>query len=125
MLGDAQDVVSLAQDEVAEQAELARGVQERSRHAAQRSQASEDRRAAVADLAAADAEIAALRTALAQRAIIGQAVGIIMATERVDAQEAFSRLVRKSQSANVKVRDLAPQLVAQATRSWTADDRHS
>jgi anti-anti-sigma factor len=52
-----------------------------------------------------------LRTALTSRAVIDQAKGIVMATRRVTADEAFTRLVEQSQNENVKVRDLAQRFV--------------
>ena len=126
VLGDAGDAVSDALDQVAQlagQEELIRSTHERSRHAAQRSQAAADRQAAVTQLAAAEAEIAGLRQALVHRGVIGEAVGIIMATERINDEEAFQRLVRMSQSEHIKLRDLAAHLVAQAMRTWTTDTR--
>jgi AmiR/NasT family two-component response regulator len=44
-----------------------------------------------------------------------------MATQHVDADEAFRRLVSMSQSAHLKIRDLAPRVVEQAQRSWAGD----
>jgi AmiR/NasT family two-component response regulator len=44
-----------------------------------------------------------------------------MATQHIDAEEAFTRLVSMSQSAHVKIRDLAPRVVEQSLRSWTRD----
>ena len=52
-----------------------------------------------------------LRTALTSRAVIDQAKGIIMAVRRVSADEAFAVLVGQSQRQNVKLRDLAKQMV--------------
>jgi hypothetical protein len=45
--------------------------------------------------------------ALASRDVIGQAKGILMATERVTASEAFDLLKGTSQDLNVKLRDVA------------------
>jgi GAF domain-containing protein len=53
-----------------------------------------------------------MQAAMANRATIEQAKGIIMAQNRCDADEAFNILRRASQGRNVKVRDLALQLVA-------------
>jgi AmiR/NasT family two-component response regulator len=53
-----------------------------------------------------------LRTALASRDVIGQAKGVLMERHRIDAEEAFDRLVRESQVRNVKLRDVAQALVA-------------
>jgi GAF domain-containing protein len=52
-----------------------------------------------------------LREALKSRETIGQAKGILMAQESVGADEAFDMLVRLSQRSNVKLRDVAQQLV--------------
>lgn len=63
-------------------------------------------------LAACQAEVAGLREALTSRDLIGQAKGILMASEGVSADEAFDILRRASQRMNVKLRDVAAQLVA-------------
>lgn len=52
-----------------------------------------------------------LSEALSSRAVIEQAKGMIMATERVDADHAFALLSRLSQDGNVKLRVLAQQVV--------------
>ncbi len=48
--------------------------------------------------------------------MIGQAKGIIMARQQVDADEAFEILRRGSQRLNRKLRDVAEELTAGATR---------
>lgn len=53
-----------------------------------------------------------LETALETRDLIGVAKGVIMANERVRADEAFDILVAASQHRNVKVRDLAVEVAA-------------
>lgn len=53
-----------------------------------------------------------LRQALISRTVIDQAKGVLMATQRVSADEAFDLLVDRSQRENVKVRDLAHEIVA-------------
>ncbi|MEV0243399.1 GAF and ANTAR domain-containing protein [Streptomyces sp. NPDC050674] len=53
-----------------------------------------------------------VRTALLSRSVIDQAIGILMARERIDARNALERLRRVSQDRNVKLRDLCGQLVA-------------
>ncbi|MFI8565603.1 ANTAR domain-containing protein [Rhodococcus sp. NPDC078407] len=53
--------------------------------------------------------------ALARRAPIEQAKGMLMAIHRVDADAAFSMLVRQSQSTNRKLRDIAQELVDRAS----------
>jgi GAF domain-containing protein len=57
-----------------------------------------------------------LGQALETRSEIDQAKGIIMATMRCSADEAFHQLVRQSQRQNVKLRDLAREIVGNATR---------
>ncbi|MDK1346318.1 GAF and ANTAR domain-containing protein [Streptomyces sp. 378] len=56
-----------------------------------------------------------VRTALLSRSVIDQAVGILMARERIDARIALERLRRVSQNRNVKLRDLCGQLVAKVS----------
>lgn len=53
-----------------------------------------------------------LRHALTSRAIIDRAVGIVMAQQRCDADEAFGILRRGSQHRNIKLRDLAAEMVS-------------
>jgi GAF domain-containing protein len=54
-----------------------------------------------------------LRAALASRAVIDQALGIIMAQQRCDAQAAFEILRRASNNRNVKLSAIAAAIVAQ------------
>ncbi|WP_369197530.1 GAF and ANTAR domain-containing protein [Streptomyces djakartensis] len=56
-----------------------------------------------------------VRTALLSRSVIDQAIGIVMARERLDARTALERLRRTSQNRNVKLRDLCGQLVAKVS----------
>jgi GAF domain-containing protein len=56
-----------------------------------------------------------LRTALVSREIIGQAQGILMERERITADQAFDLLRRSSQRLNLKLRDVAQQLVDTGT----------
>lgn len=53
--------------------------------------------------------------AIPSRAVIEQAKGIIMAVNRVDADEAFRLLVERSQRENRKLRDVAAEFVASAS----------
>lgn len=53
-----------------------------------------------------------LRAGLTSRATIDQAKGILMATHNDSPDEAFERLVGMSNSQNVKLRDIAAQIVA-------------
>lgn len=56
-----------------------------------------------------------LEAALASRAVIEQAKGILMAQEGIDAEKAFDILRRVSQRENVKLREVAQRLVDRAT----------
>jgi GAF domain-containing protein len=53
-----------------------------------------------------------MRAAMATRAVIEQAKGIVMAQNRCDADAAFAVLTRASQGRNIKLRDLARDIVA-------------
>jgi len=59
-----------------------------------------------------DVEIAQLRSALASRDVIGQAKGVLMVVHACSADEAFAMLRELSQRTNVKLRDVAAQVVA-------------
>ena len=63
-------------------------------------------------------ELAGLVTAMASRAVIEQAKGIIMATRACTDDDAFAALVRMSQHDNVKLRNLAAQIVADARERY-------
>jgi ANTAR domain-containing protein/GAF domain-containing protein len=52
-----------------------------------------------------------LRTSLASRAVIDQAIGVLMAQRRITATEAFAILRRTSQNRNIKLRAFAAQIV--------------
>ena len=52
-----------------------------------------------------------LNTALGTRETIGEALGILMERERVTANQAFDILRRASQHLNIKLRDVAQNLV--------------
>ncbi|MFS0699545.1 ANTAR domain-containing protein [Cellulomonas sp. 179-A 4D5 NHS] len=56
-----------------------------------------------------------LKTAIASRAVIDQAMGVIMAQNRCSAPEAFKFLRRASQNRNMKVRELAADLITGVT----------
>ncbi|BBH68089.1 transcriptional regulator [Actinoplanes sp. OR16] len=58
-----------------------------------------------------------MERALASRAVIEQAKGIIMSQRRCSADEAFAILSKASQTANRKLRDVAAELVARASRA--------
>jgi AmiR/NasT family two-component response regulator len=57
---------------------------------------------------------------MANRAVIEQAKGIIMAQRRCTADEAFTILAKVSQDSNRKVRDVAAALVERAARGPSA-----
>ena len=63
-----------------------------------------------------------LEAALASRAVIDQAKGIIIARYRCSPDEAFQRLVKVSRNNNVKVRNLAAILVEQTQRPPKTDN---
>jgi len=52
-----------------------------------------------------------LRASLASRAVIDQAIGVIMAQERCNQDKAFAALRTASQNRNVKLRDIAREIV--------------
>lgn len=54
-----------------------------------------------------------LNTAIGTRADIGKAVGLVMARFDLDDDRAFDYLVRLSSHANIKIRDVAAEIVAQ------------
>jgi transcriptional regulator with GAF, ATPase, and Fis domain len=54
-----------------------------------------------------------LNAALATRKVIGQALGMLMERYQLDEDRAFQFLVRVSQASNVKLRDIAQELVDQ------------
>jgi GAF domain-containing protein len=56
-----------------------------------------------------------LRNALSTRAIIDQALGIIMAQQRCNSTEAFAVLRKTSQDRNVRVAEIASELILQVT----------
>jgi hypothetical protein len=56
-----------------------------------------------------------LRAALASRAVIDQAIGIVMGQNRCTADEAFAILRSASQHRNVKLRDLAASMIENVT----------
>jgi GAF domain-containing protein len=62
-----------------------------------------------------------LDEALASRAVIEQAKGIVMARERLRADEAFEVLRRRSQHTNRKLRDVAAAIVVSVTGDLTAE----
>jgi GAF domain-containing protein len=64
-----------------------------------------------------------LNSALASRKTIGQAIGIVMERYQLDEERAFQYLVRVSQHSNIKLRDVAQEIVAQGNdRRQLADN---
>jgi hypothetical protein len=64
-----------------------------------------------------EGEISSLRQAMLTRQHIGEAVGLIMAKYHLDPDAAFDYLVRISSHSNLKVREIAEQLVADHVRN--------
>lgn len=62
-------------------------------------------------------EIEGLHEAMRSRALIGQAVGIVMERYQLSDQQAFAFLTRLSQHGNVKLRRVAEELIAGVRRS--------
>ena len=63
------------------------------------------------DLAAAMAHAAELQRALVSNRRIGMAMGILMERHRLTEEHAFDRLRDLSQRSNVKLRDVAEQVI--------------
>lgn len=77
------------------------------------------------DLAAARREVEGLRAALGSRHTIGLAQGILMARHTLTVSQSFDYLRRRSQSDNVKLREIAVDLVAELDAAHrTAVDGH-
>lgn len=57
-----------------------------------------------------------LGKALDSRALIDQAIGVVMARRGIGAEQAFDELARESQNNNIKLRDLAARVVENASR---------
>jgi GAF domain-containing protein len=62
-----------------------------------------------------------LNRALQNRKTIGQAVGILMERYRIDADRAFQFLVRASSTSNIKLRDVAEEVVTSSVERYRAD----
>jgi GAF domain-containing protein len=67
-------------------------------------------------LAAARERTEQLQRALDSRAVIDQAIGVLRSRSGVSAQVAFDRLIRMSQADNVKLHEVAEQIVHEAVR---------
>jgi AmiR/NasT family two-component response regulator len=57
-----------------------------------------------------------MRKAMDSRSIIDQAMGVIMAQNRCDADAAFAILTRASQNRNIKLREIARGTVMSVSR---------
>ena len=62
----------------------------------------------------AEREIQTLRAALDTRSTIGQAIGIVMTEKSLTSEAAFAHLVEISSNTNVKIRDIAAEMVREA-----------
>ncbi|MGC9380225.1 GAF and ANTAR domain-containing protein [Streptomyces sp. MH13] len=103
--GAALNLYGTGPDALARGLDAARVFAERAAHAVNEALRLERQQASAADV----------RTALLSRSVIDQAVGMLMARERIDAHRALDRLRRASQHRNVKLRDLCGELVARAS----------
>jgi hypothetical protein len=61
-------------------------------------------------------ENANLRVALSSRTVIDQAIGILMAQQQCSTEDAFAILRQASQGRNIKLREVAAQIVASVQR---------
>jgi AmiR/NasT family two-component response regulator len=61
-----------------------------------------------------------MQQAMASRAVIEQAMGVVMARVGCDADAAFQLLVEQSQHENRKLRDVAAELVERAVQNRSA-----
>jgi GAF domain-containing protein len=59
-----------------------------------------------------------LNQALQSRKVIGQAIGILMERYRIDADRAFQFLMRASHTSNIKLRDVAEEVVTSAAERY-------
>jgi GAF domain-containing protein len=57
-----------------------------------------------------------MRTAMASRSVIDQAMGVVMAQNRCSAEAAFALMTRASQNRNIKLREIARGIVASVSR---------
>ena len=73
--------------------------------------ATEERATAQSDLAAATARTEHLERALVSNRQIGIAMGILMERHRLTQEQAFDRLRHLGQRSNVKLRDVAEQII--------------
>lgn len=62
-----------------------------------------------------------LNLALTTRGLIGQAVGLTMARFQITSDRAFRLLVRASSTSNIKLREIAEAVVAEANAQFSKD----
>jgi AmiR/NasT family two-component response regulator len=62
-----------------------------------------------------------LQAAMVTRSEIDQAKGIIMASQHLDADAAFQVMVKQSQHENIKVRDVAREIVQRYARRTSTE----
>ena len=62
-----------------------------------------------------------LNQALQSRKVIGQAIGILMERYRIDADRAFQFLMRASSSSNIKLRDVADEIVSTSIERYRSN----
>jgi GAF domain-containing protein len=63
-----------------------------------------------------------LNQALQSRKVIGQAIGILMERYRIDADRAFQFLMRASATSNIKLRDVADEVVTSSVERYHRDN---
>jgi AmiR/NasT family two-component response regulator len=69
-------------------------------------------------------EVDGLRRALASRAVIAKAIGILMERHGIDDEQSFAYLVRMSQNQNIKLRLVAAGVVADTDTALAAARAH-
>jgi AmiR/NasT family two-component response regulator len=69
----------------------------------------------------AESELEQLHVALASRATIGIAKGVLMYRYGLDDKQAFAYLSRVSQGRNIKLRDVARQVIDELTNKHSSD----
>ena len=66
-----------------------------------------------------------LRSGMSTRTVIGQALGLLMERYHIDQDAAFAFLSRASSVNNIKVRDVAAEIVADANARFARSDGHA
>lgn len=65
-----------------------------------------------------------MNSALMTRGVVGQAIGLTMARFEVGSDRAFQFLVRASSTSNIRLRDVADVVVAEANARYTDPSAH-